>query len=265
MCKNTIGQRMRRTFLGAVFAIGLAGDGLAQAADQGAEIVIGVSGSSKPFAYENEKGEIEGFNYDLANLLCSKLNRSCRVAIMPFAQVLSAVGEGQVQIAIANLLKTPEREKVMLFSQPIWRSTTSLIGAYDLPARPPEEVKKSFRICAIESSRQWAYVDALEGPKDQALPFPRIAELFDALVDGKCELAIMPTVSALQFLTSPRGRDFDYYSAPLTDPQLSGTVHIVLSKQTPELVTEVDAAMEEIQGDGTYRSLIFRYFPFDIL
>jgi ABC-type amino acid transport substrate-binding protein len=258
--------KLTRTLLGALFSFWVGsflGVSMAQAAE--AEVVIAVSGSSKPFAYENEQGQTEGFNFDLANLICGKLKKACRVEIMPFADVLAGVSEGKVSIAIANLLKTPEREKVMLFSKPIWRSTTSLIGPYDLPYAETAAVKGRFKICAIDKSRQWSYIDGLDGPKENLVAYPRITELFDALVDQKCTLAIMPTVSALQFLTSSRGRDFDYYSAPLTDPQLSGTVHIALSKQAPELVTEVDAVMEELQNDGSYRSLIFRYFPFDIL
>jgi ABC-type amino acid transport substrate-binding protein len=114
--------KLTRTLLGALFSFWVGsflGVSMAQAAE--AEVVIAVSGSSKPFAYENEQGQTEGFNFDLANLICGKLKKACRVEIMPFADVLAGVSEGKVSIAIANLLKTPEREKVMLFSKPIWR------------------------------------------------------------------------------------------------------------------------------------------------
>ncbi len=237
----------------------------AQAKDADAPLVIGISGSSKPFAYENDKGELMGFNYDLANLLCERLARPCKVTVLPFSDVLTAIGSGDVDVAIANLLKTPERDKVMLFSQPIWRSTTSFIGVADLERMPATEVKKRYKICAIERSRQWIFVDALDGPKENVITFPRIAELFDGLIDGQCQLAVMPTISALQLLSSPRGQRMDYFGAPLTDPLLSGTVHIAVSKEAPELVPMINAIMDAVQKDGTYRGLIFRYFPFDIL
>lgn len=237
---------------------------LALAADE-KPIAVAVTSSSPPFAFLDAEGELRGFNVDLAHLLCKRLGKPCTIEALPFAKILSGLDDDTIQIGIANLLKTPDREKRILFSQPIWRSTTSFIGIPTLPVVRPDQVKDHFKICAIRKTRQSAYVEGLHGDPSHLVSLGNTKEVFECLQQGLCDLAIMPTMNALQLLNSEAGKGFDYYGQPLTQPGLSGNVHIGFSNQYPDLLTKVDAIIDQIRQDGTYQQLILRYFPFDIL
>ena len=114
-------------------------------------------------------------------------------------------------------------------------------------------------------SQQEAFIAEQPGPAGNLVPTASHAELFDKLTSGLCDAALLPTVHVLSFLASPAGSKYDYSGPPLPEPRLSGNVHIVVAKSRPELLEALNDAIVAINRDGSYRVLIARFFPFDIL
>lgn len=229
------------------------------------DISVGITSSAKPFFFQDAKGEPDGFNVELAKLLCQRMKRSCLLEPTDFPKLVTGVVEGTYQIGFGNMLKTPEREETMLFSAPIWRSTSSFIAAADLAAIDPDHARAQQRICVVHKSQQETFLQAQPGPDDHIVSRPGFAALFQALRYKQCDAALVPTANALAFLTEEAGQGFDYSGPPLQRPGLAGTVHVVLTKGRPDYLEALDKAIAEIMRDGSYRHLIARYFPFDIL
>lgn len=229
------------------------------------DLVIGVTAASPPFASEDANGVLQGFNVDIAHILCQQIHEPCRIEALPFADVLKGVSDGSLTIGVSNVLRTPERQQKMLFSKPIWRSTSSFVGRRTLERLPVSSLREKYVLCAVSDTRQSAWLGQLSGPETHTREYTHRNTLQDALVEGACDLALLPTVNVLDFLNSARGGPFDYYGPPVEDPALSGDVHIVVTPSRPEVVEKVDAVMDAISRDGSYRALIYRYFPFDIL
>jgi len=230
------------------------------------EVTVGITSTAPPFVETSADGRLTGgFNVELARLLCLRMGRDCALEKAGFPQLLTRIEEGTFQIGFANLLKTPEREQKMLFSAPIWRSTSSFVGRAGAPAVDPAKVRQNARVCAVRKTIQEAFLAEQPGPQANLVPTSSHAELFVALTSGRCDAALMPTVHGLSFLASPEGTGYDYWGPPLQDPRLSGNVYIVVAKSRPELLKAVNDAFAEINRDGSYRALIARFFPFDIL
>lgn len=230
------------------------------------DVIVGVTSTARPFVEQDADGTlVGGFNVELGRLLCQRMGRVCAIEAASFPHLLTAIEEGTFQVGIANLLKTPEREARMLFSAPIWRSTTSFVARAGTPSVEPARALARHRVCVVRKSQQEAFVAAQSGPAANLVPLASYGDLFAALTGRRCDIALIPTVNALTFLGSPAGAEFDYSGPPLTEPGLSGNVHIVVTKGRPELLQAIDAAIADIQRDGSYRRLIARHFPFDIL
>lgn len=244
-----------------VFVLSVAG----QLASAQPDLVIGVTAASPPFASEDANGVLQGFNVDIAHILCQQIHQPCRIEALPFADVLKGVSDGSLTIGVANVLRTPDREQKMLFSRPIWRSTSSFVGRRTLEQVPLSSLREKYVLCSVRDNRQSAWLAQLSGPKAHVREYTHRNTLQDALVEGACDLALLPTVNVLDFLNSERGGAFDYYGPPVDDPALSGHVHIIVTPSRPEVVNKVDAVMDAMSRDGSYRALIYRYFPFDIL
>ena len=85
------------------------------------KIRIGVSSESRPFAYTNEKGELVGYDVDLAKYIAQYIvkNREA-VEIIPLesSERLIKASAGEVDIVISTLTITPQRQEIVSFSIP---------------------------------------------------------------------------------------------------------------------------------------------------
>ncbi|WP_374327583.1 substrate-binding periplasmic protein [Azonexus sp.] len=240
---------------------------LAMAAGAGAlagEVLqVAITDTAPPFAYRDDKGALKGFNVDLVNALCQRLQRQCKIEVLRFPEVIPAVSSGRYDLGVANTLRTPEREKLVRFSRVIWRSTSSLLGRRELGGAPLAALLKQESTCAIAGSRQLTWLD--ENARTPPLAASGNQELLKLLGDKQCTLALMPTQQALAFLQGKEGQAFAYIGAPLADSGLGGDVHMVLRPGKDGLKAEVDNALDALISDGTHERLSRRHFPYSIL
>lgn len=232
-------------------------------AAQDRSLEIAITDSAPPFAYRDEKGTLKGFNVDLVNALCQQLQRKCSLEVLRFPEIIPAVSNSRFDIAVANTLRTPDREKLVRFSRVIWRSTSSLIGFRELGGAQRNMLLVQEQTCAISGSRQFSWL--VEQATKPPLAASSNTELLDQLSQQRCTLALMPTQQALSFLQGSAGQRFGYIGAPLVDSGLGGDVHIVLRPGNDDLKENVDAALDALIRDGTHERLTRRYFPYSIL
>jgi len=85
-----------------------------------------------PFSYQNKAGEWEGFSIDLVRAIADDQN--LELSFVPqtvFADMLTQVEQGGVDVAAANISVTRAREEVMDFSQPIYESGLQILVPQD--------------------------------------------------------------------------------------------------------------------------------------
>lgn len=71
-----------------------------------------------PFIWKDETGRPAGITVQILQLLEKKLDISFEIELMPFSQALGKLQTGQADM-INFIFKTPEREKFLLFSEPV--------------------------------------------------------------------------------------------------------------------------------------------------
>lgn len=80
------------------------------------KIVIGTSTDYKPFEFHDENNKIVGFDIDFANYLAKELNYEIEIKDMKFEDLMENVKDKKVDMAIAGIAPTEEREKYADFS-----------------------------------------------------------------------------------------------------------------------------------------------------
>lgn len=82
------------------------------------KLIVGTSTPYEPMEYKDENGNIVGFDIDIANEIANQLGVETDIRDMDFDLLIDAVANGEVDIAIAAITITNEREEQVSFSNP---------------------------------------------------------------------------------------------------------------------------------------------------
>jgi len=223
-------------------------------------LVVAVNNNDRPFSMTNERGELVGFSVDMARALCRTMNSECRLVPTDFADFIPGIIEKRFDFVVANVLKTAEREKLVSFTNRIWRSSSIFVGK---PGSISEISRVSLKGKALgvqKGSAQERHLQENYAEVAKILSYPSNIERNKALIDGKVDLIFGSTVSQYAFLTTKEGSVFEFIGAPIDGQGLGGEVAIPLLKGRDDLRKRLNAAIEKILQDGTFARINNTYF-----
>lgn len=90
------------------------------------ELVVGANVGNVPWEFQDESGEIVGFEIDLVNEVAERLGHTVTIENIPFNGLFSAVQSGRIDIATSSITITDERLQSVSFAQPYYDSDQSL-------------------------------------------------------------------------------------------------------------------------------------------
>ncbi|QLB15948.1 arginine ABC transporter substrate-binding protein [Mannheimia granulomatis] len=95
---------------------------------QAQDIKFAMEPSYPPFEMTNEKGEIIGFDVDIANAICKEMKANCTFHSQPFDGLIQGLRQKQFDAAISGMGITEARKKQVLFSDPYFASSAAFIA-----------------------------------------------------------------------------------------------------------------------------------------
>ncbi len=214
--------------------------------------------------------ELIAFNDDLAREICRRIHARCTVSFVPFSAVLPGVEDGRFDLGFGNLLRTPERDKRVAFSAPIWYSSSRLLGtpataeAFATKLSHPVSVDtlRDARVAALEGSLQLAFLNTIASQHSLTVSSRKTAqEVIEALRNNTADFGLLSVLSAYALLNRDTTRQIEFIGSAVADRGLGGTVHIALPLQNDTLRRSVDQAIVAIRGDGSFQRIARRHFP----
>lgn len=92
--------------------------GVTHAADR--TYINGIDANYPPFGFVNEKGEPSGFDVDSMNWIAKKMGFTVKHQPMDWDGILPALQAKKIDMCCSGMSISPEREKVVAFSEPYW-------------------------------------------------------------------------------------------------------------------------------------------------
>lgn len=217
-------------------------------------------------AVSREGKAISDLNEALAREICQRIATRCTLQHLPFADIIPAVESGRARIGIANVLRTPERDARVLFSQPLWRSSSRLVGSTASIRSFGSEIRLAdlhgARLAVEIGTQQYRYLQEIAAAqKLKLIGTHSVEESMGLLLQGQADFSLMPVRSAYFLLLDARG-DAAFAGPALVDHGLGGSVHVILPKGDDALRQEVDAALDAMRADGTFQRILRRHMPF---
>lgn len=234
------------------------------AAAQAEVLRVGTEGQFKPFNYFDEKGELVGFDIEIARALCAVMDVECRLVAVEWEGLLPALAEGRIDFIVASMSKTEERMKHADFTDRYYRSRSVFIARRDAQVTPTREGVAGKRLVTQKATVFEDWLRRNFGSVAQVEGLPVADDAFRAVASGEADMMLIDNLVAFAFLSTDQGSDLEVVgTVPEADEEMTNT-YIQVRKGDDKLRLAINEALRKIWLEGIYRKINERYFPFDI-
>ncbi len=219
---------------------------------------VGMTGTQPPFSVRNKDGNLMGMDVDLAKVLADTIGVDLELVELPFAELLPALEEGDVDMVLSGMTATLERNMRVAFVGPYYVSGKSMLTTSATVAAIKESGdlnQESFRIATLAGSTGERFVKRA-APKAKLVPVRDYDEGIKELTEGNVEafLADAPIIR----LTAMRHPDAGF--AQLDKPLTIEPIGIALPPNDPLLINLVDNYLRALESAGGLEVMRKKWF-----
>ncbi len=230
-------------------------------------IRFGVDPSYPPFESKAPNGQLTGFDIDLGNALCAKLNAKCVWVENDFDGMIPALKARKIDAILSDLSVTEKRRRQIDFTEKLYDTPTRMVAKIGANLLPSADSLRGKRVGVEQGTVQETYARTYFEPKGvTVISYQNQDQVYADLLTGRLDAALQDAVQASAgFLKTPQGHGFEFAGPELKDPKILGNAGAIgLRKEDSDLKSALNQAILELLRDGTYERLAKKYFDFDI-
>jgi L-cystine transport system substrate-binding protein len=219
---------------------------------------IGVEGTYPPFNYEDENGNLVGFEIDFGKAVAKQLGVAAEFVPTKWDGMLAALDTGRLDVVINQVTITPERQKTYDFTQPYTYSGIQIIARKDDAAQvdtPAKLAGKTVGVGLGTNYEQWLRAHA---PQAQVKTYDDDPSKLQDLRVGRIDAVLNDRLMA-GYLIKQSGGQLVAAGVPFAT-QSAG---IAVQKGHPELLAALNQAIDRLRQDGALSKLSVQWFGTD--
>ncbi len=222
--------------------------GHAGTGNQKAPLLVGIYAAFPPFTFvENE--EFVGFEIDLVKEIGKRLHKDIEFKNMPFGTLLPSLQLGSIHVIASGLTATPERSKMVLFTEPyVENNPLVILSLQSAPAKKLTDLP-SKQVLVNEGYTADLYMSNIPGLHLTRLK--TVADAFLALKSGRASAFVTAKNTLKPFFNQYGSDEFYVSEIPGTDENTS----MAVAPQYPELLKEIKATLVTMKEDGSLQYL----------
>lgn len=255
-----------------------------QSAHAADKIRIATEGAYAPWNFSGPNGTLEGFEIDLANDLCKRMNRECEIVAQNWDGIIPSLTAGKYDAIMAGMSITPKREEVIAFSTPYAAAINSFAVLDDSDLAGLPMAGKPLSVDSEAAGPVLEEIAKLVGGKTVGVQGSTTASSFmeqyfkDAadvreyktteehnfdLVSGRLD-AVVANATVLAAAMEKEDMAGTKLAGPLFSGKVFGMIGIGLRKEDTALKADFDAAITAARADGTVKTLSEKWFKLDV-
>jgi polar amino acid transport system substrate-binding protein len=224
---------------------------------EGREIVVAVENLYLPFQFEEATtGEVMGFEYDLFDELCARLNCTPVYEYTSWDVMITSVSEAQFDMGMTGISIIEERKEQVDFSDPYINLDQYLLVRSDEDrfANLDEFVANEELVMGVQQGTAgfWATEGLL--PEERRVVYNEFGALVQALMVGDID-AMPADASAAAGFRSTTGDAVMLIGDPIQKDEMG----FIFPKDS-ELVEPINAALASVKEDGFLDYLYYKWF-----
>ena len=248
-----IKNKLLSTFVAASLAISA---GSAMAAEK---IRFATEGAWAPFNFIDETGKPQGFDVDIADALCEKLQAECEMVTQDWDGLIPGLKVRKFDAIIASMSITEERQRVVDFTDPYYSGGLRFVAAKDKSFDTAVESLKGKTIGAQRATVGGIYLEDKLSDVVNVKLYDTNDSVYLDLKSGRLDGALSDELPTYEWLKNEPGYEYKGEAFNKNDK-----IGIAVRKNDQELRDKLNRALQAIVADGTYAKINAKYFPFSI-
>ena len=196
------------------------------------DLTFAMEPSYPPFESTNEKGEIIGFDVDIANAICKEIQATCHFKGEAFDALITNLRSKRFDAAISAIDITDARAKQVLFSEPYYDSTASYV-----------QNGTTYQQYTVAETKQYS-------PKSYA-------SLQDAVLDlknGRIDIIFGDTAVLADMIS--KEPNIEFVGDKVNNKKYFGNgFGIAMNKSNKELAESLNKGLAAIKANGEYQKI----------
>jgi octopine/nopaline transport system substrate-binding protein len=256
---------MKTLALSSLLACLLAGTAMADT------LRVGTSADFPPWESVNEAGDVIGFDRDVIDEVCKRIEAECNVTNQAFDGLLPALQVGKFDMVISGMSITEERAEQVDFSnayaEPPYRFAVAAgSDLTKIEKREDLEAALEGKVIGVQTGSTHEAVVRAHLPKSEPRLYERNEQIADDLNAGRIDAGLLEQSVWEQLMEAREGQ------LSLAGPLLSSADYaefgngtaIAMRKGSDDLKKRVDEAVASMLADGKIAELSNKWFGYDL-
>lgn len=221
-------------------------------------LTVAAASSDPPFYFSDiNTQKVRGIDADIINEISKRLKiNNVDFKGTVFSELLQRLKTDEnIDIASGGMYITPEREKEVSFTQPLYKETEAII----VPKASKINFKNDLKNAIVGVEKGTMYVELARKWKSAGLIkdieiFQNISELLNSIHKGEIDAGIADSLVVNKTLINNK----NFFLRTLVDyiPELEGNIGIAVRKNDNTLLNALNEKIDEMKADGTLYAIL---------
>ncbi len=227
-------------------------------------ITVGIDPAFEPFVFVKD-GKLAGFDVDLLNAMAADGDFEVAYVVSSFDEIFQGLQSGKYDAAISAITITDARKEIVDFTAPYFESGNAPVSFYNpgqgiairtdnTTITGPESLTEGVRVGVKTGTTGAAF--ATEKTTAELVEFAESKLALEALAAGELDAVIVDIPVIVGFIKSNPAAGLRVTGGPVTDEAYG----IAVSKEKPEVLVTLDAALAKVRAGDQYAKLFNTWF-----
>ena len=205
-----------------------------------------------PYEYY-EGDEVVGIDPEIAAAIAEKLGMTLEINDMDFDPAIAAAQTGQADIVMEGLTVTDDRKEKINFTDSYATGVQVVIVPEDSDIQSVDDLEG--KLIGVQQGTTGDLYCSDDYGEENVQKFTSGPVAVEALKNGQIDCVVIDNEPAKSYVAQNEGLKI------LDTEYVTEEYAIGISKDNPELLEQINAALQELKDDGTIQSIIDKYIP----
>lgn len=219
------------------------------------KLIVGTSADYPPYESVDEAGNFVGFDLDLIREVGKRMGVEVEIKDMAFDALIAAVQEKKVDVVIAAMQSSPERDEKVDFSNPYHYQKDAFLTAADSPIVLNKALDAAGHSIGVQTGtiqEKWAMENLVPAgtKEDQIFRYERVDQGALDVKAGRVDILFINADPAAEL-----AKNLGIKVALVTDETVIGGQSIALPEGEKALKEDIDRILAELEKEGFIQKL----------